>query len=56
VNAAVAAVEATVVAPAREAYAMVQGLLGALGAFRQSPPAPAIVRPASDEEDSLFIG
>lgn len=58
VNAAVAAVEATVVAPAREAYAMVQGLLGALGAFRQGPPAQGQGRrpAASDEEDSLFIG
>ena len=56
VNAAVAAVEATVVAPAREAYAMVQGLLAALGAFRQSPPAQGRRPAASDEEDSLFIG
>ena len=56
VNDTVAAVEATVVAPAREAYAMVQSLLAALGAFRQSPPAPGRRPAASDEEDSLFIG
>lgn len=53
----VAAVEATIVAPARDAYAMVQGLLAALAAFRQPPPAPAARHAsASEEEDSLFIG
>ena len=52
----VAAVEASVVAPAREAYAMVQGVLGALAVFRQGPP-PASRRPAvTEEEDPLFIG
>jgi dihydroxyacetone kinase-like predicted kinase len=56
VNAAVAAVEATVVAPAREAYAMLQGLLAALGAFRQNPPTQGHRPATSDEEDSLFIG
>lgn len=52
----VAVVEETVVAPAREAYAVVQGLLGALSAFRPGPPAPARRPPSSEEEDSLFIG
>ena len=56
VNDTVAAVEATVITPAREAYAMVQGLLAALGAFRQAPPAPGHRPTASEEEDSLFIG
>ena len=56
VNDAVAAVEATVVAPAREAYAIMQGLLAALGAFRQGPPPPGRRPPSSDDEDSLFIG
>jgi hypothetical protein len=56
VNDTVAAVEATVITPAREAYAMVQGLLAALGAFRQAPPAPGRRPTASEEEDSLFIG
>src|SRR5688572_29700649 len=56
VNHTVAAVEASVVAPAREAYAMVQGVLGALAVFRQGPP-PASRRPAATEdEDPLFIG
>lgn len=56
VNNTVAAVEASVVAPAREAYAMVQGVLGALAAFRQAPP-PARRRPvATEDEDPLFIG
>ena len=53
----VAAVEATIVAPARDAYAMVQGLLAAFAAFRQAPPAPAARHASvSEEEDSLFIG
>ena len=56
VNTTVAVVEDTVLGPAREAYAMVQGLLGALSAFRQGPPAPARRPPTTEEEDSLFIG
>jgi hypothetical protein len=55
VNETVAAVEASVVAPAREAYAMVQGLMAAFGAFRQGPPSSGRRR-ASEEEDALFIG
>ena len=55
VNHTVAAVEASVVTPAREAYAMVQGLLGALGAFRQGA-APGRRPVAPEEEDPLFIG
>jgi hypothetical protein len=39
VNSTVAVVEETVIGPAREAYAVVQGLLAAFGAFRQSAPA-----------------
>jgi len=56
VNNAVAAVEATVMTPAREAYAVVQGLLGALSAFRDGPSRPARRPATSEEEDSLFIG
>ena len=57
VNHTVAVVEETVVAPAREAYAMVQGLLAALSAFRSGAPPTAARRPStSEEEDSLFIG
>ena len=56
VNSTVAVVEETVIGPAREAYAVVQGLLAALSAFRQGGQ-PAGRRPASsEEEDSLFIG
>jgi hypothetical protein len=56
VNGTVAAVEASVVAPAREAFAMVQGIMGALAAFRQGG-SPASRRPtAAEEEDPLFIG
>ena len=56
VNHTVAAVEASVVAPAREAYAMVQGILGALAVFRQSPPPAGRRQAATEEEDPLFIG
>ena len=56
VNSTVAAVEASVVTPAREAYAMVQGLMGALAAFRQGPSAPSRRPAAAEEEDALFIG
>ncbi len=57
INGTVAAVETAVVTPAREAYAMVQGLLGAFGAFRQGPAAPSPRRhPVAEEEDPLFIG
>jgi hypothetical protein len=52
----VAAVEASVVAPAREAYAMVQGILGALAMFRHSPPPASRRQTATEEEDPLFIG
>ena len=56
VNSTAAVVEQAVIAPAREAYAVVQGLLAAFSAFRQSAPSPGR-RPAStEEEDSLFIG
>jgi len=55
-NSTVAVVEETVVAPAREAYAMVQGLLAALSAFRQGAPAPSRRPSTTEEEDSLFIG
>jgi len=56
VNNTVAVVEETVVAPAREAYAVVQGLLAALSAFRQGAPGPARRPSTNEEEDSLFIG
>ncbi len=56
VNSTVAAVEASVVTPAREAYAMVQGLMAALAAFRQGRSGPSRRPAASEEEDALFIG
>ena len=56
VNNTVAVVEETVVAPAREAYAVVQGLLAALSAFRQGAQGPARRPSTNEEEDSLFIG
>lgn len=51
---AVSAVEASVIAPARDAYAVVQGLLAAFSTLRQAPAQPRSV--PSEEEDSLFIG
>ena len=56
VNSTVAVVEETVIGPAREAYAVVQGLLAAFGAFRQSAPAAGRHQVSTEEEDSLFIG
>jgi hypothetical protein len=49
-----AAVQSSVIGPARQGYAIVQGILAALAAFR-TPPSRK--RPASaEEEDALFIG
>ena len=56
VNDTVAAVEATVARPVREVYAMLQGLMGAVAAFREGPRASARQGAGSEEEDSLFIG
>jgi hypothetical protein len=56
VNETVAAVEETVARPVREAYAMLQGLFGAVAAFREGPRAPVRRGAGSEEEDSLFIG
>jgi hypothetical protein len=49
------ALHSTLVVPAREAFSIVQGLLGALGAFRHVAAPPRRTVPA-DEEDPLFIG
>jgi hypothetical protein len=56
VNDTVAAVEATVARPVREVYAMLQGLMGAVAAFREGPRASVRQGAGSEEEDSLFIG
>jgi hypothetical protein len=51
-----AAVQSSIVRPAREGYAIFQGILAALAALRATPP-PRSKRPAAaDEEDALFIG
>lgn len=49
-----AAVQSSIVGPAREGYAMIQAVMAALGALRQSGTARK--RPAAEEEDPLFIG
>jgi hypothetical protein len=56
VTSTVAVVEETVLGPAREAYAVVQGLLAAMSAFRQGPAPPGRRPATTEEEDSLFIG
>ena len=56
VNSTVAVVEETVIGPAREAYAVVQGLMAAVGAFRQGAQSPGRRPVSTEEEDSLFIG
>lgn len=56
VNSTVAAVEASVITPAREAYAMIQGLLAAFAAFRQGPAPSGRRHAAAEDEDPLFIG
>lgn len=56
VNDTVAAVERAVARPAREVFAMVQGLIAAFMAFREGPASAVPTHPVSEEEDSLFIG
>jgi hypothetical protein len=51
-----AAVQASIVGPAREGYAIFQGILAALAVFRPGPQPAAKRQPAADEEDALFIG
>jgi hypothetical protein len=50
-----AAVQSSIVGPAREGYAIFQGILAALAAFRAGPP-NAKRSGATEEEDALFIG
>jgi hypothetical protein len=56
VTSTAAIVEQTVIGPAREAYAVVQGLMAALSAFRQGAPSTGRHPASTEEEDSLFIG
>lgn len=53
-----AAVQSSIVGPAREGYAVIQGIIAALGALRGSGGRDASrKRPAAaEEEDALFIG
>ena len=51
-----AAVQGSIVGPAREGYALLQGILAALAVFRPGPAAGAARPPAAEEEDALFIG
>ena len=56
VDDAVTTVERAVARPAREVFAMVQGLIAAFMAFREGPASAVPTHPVSEEEDSLFIG
>jgi len=51
-----AAVRSSLLAPAREGFAMFHGVLAALTAFRQGAPAAAKRPTTAEEEDALFIG
>lgn len=51
-----AAVQSSIVVPAREGYAVLQGLLAALAAFRQGGGPSRRGPTAAEEEDPLFIG
>jgi hypothetical protein len=51
-----AAVQAGIVGPAREGYAILQGVLAALAAFRAGLPTAKRRPSATEEEDALFIG
>ena len=50
-----AALESSIIRPAREGFAVVQGIIAAVSAFRQAP-APRPRHAPVDEEDPLFIG
>jgi hypothetical protein len=50
-----AVVQSSIVGPAREGYAIFQGVLAALATLRQGPP-PRKRPPTTDDEDALFIG
>jgi hypothetical protein len=50
-----AALQSTIVAPARQGFAVVQGVIAAISAFK--PASPSRTRPLpAEEEDPLFIG
>lgn len=52
-----AVVQASIVKPAREGYAVFQGIVAALAAMRAGMSRPAQHHPAAaEEEDALFIG
>jgi hypothetical protein len=51
-----AAVQSSIVRPAREGYAIFQGILAALAALRTTPPSRSKRPSAAEEEDALFIG
>jgi hypothetical protein len=52
-----AAVQSSLITPAREAFAIVQGIIAALATFRPGGANAPRTRPAAaEEEDPLFIG
>jgi hypothetical protein len=58
VDATAARVQSSIIDPAREGFAVLQGLIAAFGAFRRGPgPGALRRRPAPvEDEDPLFIG
>ena len=51
-----AAVQSSILGPARQGYAIVQGILAAIAAWRTGGPARSKRPATADEEDALFIG
>ena len=52
-----ASLQSSIIGPAREGFAVVQGVIGALSALSQKPAGRPRPRPApADDEDALFIG
>lgn len=57
VDETMAVVQESIVTPARQGAAMLQGLMAAFGAFRGAPASPRPQGPATvDDDDALFIG
>ena len=59
VDSTIATLQSTIMRPARQGFAVIQGIKAALGVFRDRDPRDAVPRrrpSAVEEEDALFIG